>query len=113
MKRLQSKFWRIAMSPATRTIAIMSRLIFLEILVLFVGCNKAAKPSYQVFASPDEAGNGLSNAAKSGDVNTIIAVFGPDSKDVILSGDPVQDKNTGDKFIAAYDVMHRWRKMPD
>ena len=101
------------MSPATRTIAIMSRLLLLEILVLFVGCNKAAKPSYQMFASPDDAGNGLLNAAKSGDANTIIAVFGPDSKDIILSGDPVQDKNTDDKFLAAYNVMHRWRKMPD
>jgi hypothetical protein len=101
------------MSPAARTIAITSRLILLGILVLSVGCNKAAKPSYQVFASPDDAGNGLLNAAKSRDPNTIIAVFGPDSKDIILSGDPVQDKNTDDKFVAAYGVMHRWRKMPD
>ena len=101
------------MLPANRTIAITNRLILLGILILSVGCNKAAKPSYQVFASPDDAGNGLLNAAKSGDANTIIAVFGPDSKDIILSGDPVQDKNTDDKFIAAYGVMHRWRKMPD
>ena len=101
------------MSRATRTIDITSRLILLGIFILFVGCNKAAKPSYQVFASPDDAGNGLLNAAKSGDPNTILAVFGPDSKDIILSGDPVQDKNTADLFVAAYGVMHRWRKMPD
>jgi hypothetical protein len=91
----------------------LSRLVLLEILILFVGCNKAAKHSYQVFASPDDAGNGLLNAAKSGDPNTIIAVFGPDSKDIIVTGDPVQDKNTDDKFVAAYGAMHRWRKMPD
>ncbi|MGC1170954.1 MAG: DUF2950 domain-containing protein, partial [Candidatus Acidiferrales bacterium] len=48
-----------------------------------------------------------------GDPNTIIAVFGPDSKDIIVTGDPAQDKNTDDKFVAAYGVMHRWRKMPD
>jgi hypothetical protein len=101
------------MSRATRTVNILSRLILLGILILFVGCNKAAKTSYQVFVSPDEAGDGLLNAAKSGDPNTILAVFGPDAKDIILSGDPVQDKNTDDKFVAAYGVMHRWRKMPD
>jgi hypothetical protein len=101
------------MSRATRGIRTTSRLILVGVFISFVGCNKAAKPSYQAFASPDDAGNGLLNAAKSGDANTIIAVFGPDSKDIILSGDPVQDKNTDDKFIAAYTVMHRWRKMPD
>jgi hypothetical protein len=101
------------MSQATRRIAITSRLIFLGVLIQFVGCNKAAKPSYQVFVSPDDAGNALLNAAKSGDPNTILAVFGPDSKDIILSGDPVQDKNTAGLFVGAYGVMHRWRKMPD
>jgi hypothetical protein len=101
------------MSRATRGIAITSRLILLGLFISFVGCNKAAKPSYQVFASPDDAGNGLLAAAKSGDPNTILAVFGPDSKDIILSGDPVKDKNTASLFAAAYGVMHRWRKMPD
>src|SRR5580693_923451 len=101
------------MSRATRAIAITSRLILLGLFTSFVGCNKTAKPSYQVFASPDDAGNGLLAAANSGDPNTILAVFGPDSKDVILSGDPVQDKNTASLFAAAYGVMHRWRKMPD
>jgi hypothetical protein len=101
------------MSRTTRKITITSRLMLLGLLVFFIGCNKAAKPSYQVFASPDDAGNGLLAAAKSGDANTILAVFGPDSKDVILSGDSVQDKNTADLFVTAYGVMHRWRKMPD
>src|SRR5580693_7794420 len=101
------------MSRATRAIAITSRLILLGLFTSFVGCNKTAKPSYQAFASPDDAGSGLLTAAKTGDPNTILAVFGAGSKDVILSGDPVQDKNTAGQFVAAYGVMHRWRKMPD
>ena len=101
------------MSRATRGIAITNRLILLGLFISFVGCNKPSKPSYQVFASPDDAGNGLLAAAKSGDPNAILAVFGPASKDIILSGDPVQDKNTASLFAAAYDVMHRWRKMAD
>jgi hypothetical protein len=101
------------MSRVTRTIAITSCLIPLAIAILFAGCSKTAKSSYQVFASPDDAGNGLLTAAKSGDPNTIIAVFGPDSKDIVVTGDPVQDKNTADLFISEYGAMHRWRKMPD
>jgi hypothetical protein len=101
------------MSRAMRIIGIASRIFLLGLFISFVGCAKSAKPSYQVFASPDDAGNGLLAAAQSGDPNTILAVFGPDSKDVILSGDPVQDKNTASLFAASYGVMHRWRKMPD
>lgn len=101
------------MSRAMRGIAITSRLVLSGLFISFVGCNKPAKPSYQVFASPDGAGNGLLAAAKSGDLNTILAVLGPESKDIILSGDPVQDKNTASLFAAAYGLMHRWRKMPD
>jgi Protein of unknown function (DUF2950) len=101
------------MSPATGRVAVRNHFILLGLLIFFVGCNKSAKPSYQVFASPDDAGDALLNAAKSGDANTILAVFGPDSKDIILSGDPVQDKDTAGRFVAAYGMMHRWRKMPD
>jgi hypothetical protein len=101
------------MSRETRSIAFTSRVVLLGIVVLFVGCSKSAKPSYQVFASPDDAGNGLVAAARSGDLNTVLAVFGPDSKDIILSGDPVQDKQIAGVFVHEYDVMHRWRKQPD
>jgi hypothetical protein len=100
-------------SRATRRTTFLSRLVLLGTLLLFAGCSKSAKPSYQTFASPDDAGNGLLTAAKSGDPNAVIAVFGPDSKDIVVTGDPVQDKNTAALFISEYDAMHRWREMPD
>src|SRR5271168_2743585 len=105
--------WRMEMSLTTRRIAISAQLILLMLIIALVACNKSDKPSFQQFASPEEAGNGLLAAAKSGDPNTILAVFGPDSKDIVLSGDPVADKNTAALFAGAYGVMHRWRKMPD
>jgi len=101
-------------SRATRRANVLCRLIPLAIVILIAGCSKsAAKPSYQTFASPDDAGNGLLTAAKSGDPNAVIAVFGTDSKDIVMTGDPVQDKNTAHLFISEYGAMHRWRKMPD
>src|SRR5271155_5703239 len=113
MRYSQFKFWRIDMSRAARTIATTSCIVALAMLILIAGCSKSAKPSYQTFASPDDASNGLQAAAKSGDPNAVIAVFGPDSKDIIFSGDPVQDKEIAGVFMHEYDVMHRWRKMPD
>ena len=101
------------MSRATRSTTILRRLIPLAIIILFAGCSKSAKPSYQTFASPDDAGKGLLTAAKAGDPNAVIAVFGPDAKDLVVTGDPVQDKNTADLFISKYGEMHRSRKMPD
>ena len=101
------------MSQAARRMSFTTWLMLLALMVLFAGCNKTAKPSFTAFSSPDEAGNGLLTAAKAGDQNALLAIFGPDSKDIISSGDAVQDKATVGAFVAGYEQMHRWRKMPD
>jgi hypothetical protein len=88
-------------------------LVGLATFLTFVACSKPDTPPYRVFASPDEAGNALLEAGKSGDQSALLAIFGPDSKELIFSGDSVQDKGVVDEFVAAYGVMHRWRKMPD
>lgn len=88
-------------------------LLLLALIVALAGCKKADQAPVRMFASPNEAGNALLAAARSGDQNTLLAIFGRDSKDLIFSGDPVQDKTIARKFAAAYAVMHRWRKMPD
>jgi Protein of unknown function (DUF2950) len=101
------------MSPKTYKIGVMTRLILLSLIISLAACSKSDKPSYRVFASPDDAGNGLLDAAKSGDQNAVLAVFGPESKEIIFSSDAVQDKTRIDAFVQAYGAMHRWRKMPD
>jgi hypothetical protein len=109
-----SKVWRIGMSQAARRISFTSWLMLLALMVMFAGCNnETAKPSQTTFASPEDAGNGLLSAVKTGDINSVLPIFGPDSKDVITSGDPVQDKGIAGAFVAGYGQMHRWRKMPD
>jgi hypothetical protein len=101
------------MSRKTRKNAVAPRLLLFVLAILLAACSKSDKPPIQVFASADDAGNALLAAAKSGDQNALLAIFGPQSKELILSGDAVQDKATVDAFTAAYGVMHRWRKMPD
>jgi len=103
----------VGMSVKIRRISIISGLILLLLITILAACSKPEKPSFSAFASPDDAGNGLLEAAKSGDQNVLLTVFGPQSKDIIFSGDAVQDKLTIDAFVRAYGTMHRWRKMPD
>jgi len=89
-------------------------VLLLPLIMVLAACNKSAdKPTFKVFASPDDAGTALLEAAKSGDQNALLAIFGADSKDIIFSGDAVQDKEVVGIFTDAYGVMHRWRKMPD
>src|SRR5580765_6160049 len=101
------------MSLKTRRITVATHLLFLALIIPLAGCNKSDQPSLKVFASPEEAGAALLAAGKSGDQNSLLAIFGPDSKEIISSGDAVQDKAVVDAFIASYEEMHRWRKMVD
>jgi Protein of unknown function (DUF2950) len=90
------------------------QLVLLALVIPLASCHqKAETPSVKVFATPDEAGDALLAAAKAGNEDDLTAIFGPDSKELLHSGDAVQDKNTAKVFIAAYTLMHRWRKMKD
>ena len=65
-------------------------------------------PAQQTFASPEDAGTAVFNAAKSGDDSALLSIFGQDAKDVLSTGDPATDKDNLRKFAAAYGEMHRW-----
>ena len=89
----------------------------ITITALTLGCDKSqqaqAPSGPQAFASPDNAGQAIFTAAKAGDSNALLAIFGPEAKELIFSGDPVQDKAGLDLFAGRYDEMHRWRKLPN
>lgn len=69
------------------------------------------KPVQKTFASPEEAGTAFYQAAKAGDQAALIAIFGENSQNVLLSGDAVKDKDTLLGFVGSYDQMHRWREI--
>jgi hypothetical protein len=102
------------MSLKHRRTAFTTQLLLLALIIPLAACNKKPEESsITVFATPDDAGAALLAAAKSGDQTAGPALFGPQSNDILHSGDPVQDKNGIDKFIAGYGQMHRWRTTPD
>jgi len=65
----------------------------------------------RVFATPEDAGAAFLEAAKSGDQSALLAIFGPDGKAALFSGDAVKDKDNMQDFVAAYNQMHRWREI--
>ena len=100
--------------PVVR-VAVCSALIV--IIVSLPSCTKkpdntavgtTGKETQKTFASPAEAGAAFHDAAKSGDQVALTAIFGPDMTDVVLSGDPVQDRNALTRFVSAYETMNRW-----
>src|ERR1700712_3539479 len=100
------------MSLSARSIRYICRLTFFALVVSVTACNKPAKPSVTTFATPDLAGAGLLQAGTTRAPGSFLAIFGADSKDIISSGNAAEDSATLDQFVAAYNTMHRWRKMP-
>src|SRR5262245_41680025 len=91
-------------------------LILLALITSLASCRKletvaAGDVALKTFASPQEAGSALFQAAKSSDQAALIAIFGPDAKETLFSGDPVKDKNALKDFATAYETMHRWGKI--
>src|SRR5450631_158393 len=85
------------------------------VMLAFTACNKQAPPEAgpKTFASPDEAGKALADAAKSQSQDAILVIFGPGSRDIISTGNAAEDKASLDGFAQAYQVMNRWRKLGD
>ncbi len=89
----------------------------LALLIPLASCTKSEtvapkkETAQKTFGSPEEAGAALLEAAKSGDQDALLAVFGPDGKEIMLSGDAVKDKDALQDFVAAYGQMHRWRQI--
>jgi len=75
--------------------------------VLISGPSQAETVKQQTFASPEEAVKALVEALKSGDAKTVEAIFGPGSRDLLSSGDPVADKAARERFLSRYGEKNR------
>jgi hypothetical protein len=76
-------------------------------------CSKRVEPTsgivvQKTFASPAAAGAALFEAAKIGDQNALMVIFGPEGKEFVFSGDAVKDKDEMQHFVDAYSRMNRW-----
>ncbi len=84
-------------------------LILISSLLVAVtfGTSLAMLQDQKTFASPDEAVKALLEALKADDLKVLSDIFGPGSKDLISSGDPVVDKVERERFINLYEQNNK------
>lgn len=80
-----------------------SLTLLASIAVAFLLTPASAQEAKQkVFGSPEEAMKVLAETIQGGDSKGLLAVLGPDSQDIIDSGDEVADKNVRERFVKIY-----------
>lgn len=63
----------------------------------------AQETQQRAFASPQEAMQALVGALQAAEKQSLTAILGPDSEEILSSGDPVADKADRQRFLNAYD----------
>jgi hypothetical protein len=85
----------------------MSTKIFSAALLLVFSVPGLARPADQkTFASPAEAVQALVKSAEDWNQDEMISVLGDDAKELVFSGDPVQDSAGAKAFVKAYKAKH-------
>ena len=68
----------------------------------------AQEPGQRTFASAEDAGQAFFAAMQAPDDQALLSILGPDGKDVVLSGDPIEDMDSRTEFVDKYQEMHRF-----
>ena len=85
---------------STTTVALMA-LTGVTLMTL-VSCTRTAPaPSYRSFATPEDAVRALVDAVKAGALEDVVAIFGPDGKELADSSDPATARRNRDVFMVA------------
>jgi hypothetical protein len=84
-----------------------SLLMLLVFIAVTAGQATAAAPKQKTFASPEAAVKGLVDALKAGDTKGLSALFGPEGKTLVFSGDPVADKSGREEFLALLEQKQK------
>jgi hypothetical protein len=81
-------------------------LLLLSMLVVLAGglpAQAASARTQKSFASPQAAVEALAQALRKNDTGQLVAIFGPGSRKIISSGDPIADKTDRERIVKLYD----------
>jgi hypothetical protein len=95
--------------PGYFTVATAALLVF----ACFAPSIMAQQPGQKTFSSADEASHALVMALDNSDDKALLQILGPDGKEIISSGDPVEDKENRANFVGKFRQMHRLVVEPD
>ena len=79
----------------------------------FAIASLAQQPGQKTFSSPEDAASALIAAAQRNDEKAMLEILGTDGKQIISSGDAVEDAHDRADFAQRYQEMHRLVKEPD
>lgn len=90
---------------------------FATAAVILIGCfpasSAAQEKGQKTFSSAEEASHALVIAVQSNDEKAILEVLGQDAKQIVSSGDEVEDKQNRVNFVQKYGEMQRLVKEPN
>lgn len=81
--------------------------------IVVAACSVAQQPGQKTFPSPQEASTAFAAAAQSNDEKAMLEILGPDGRQIISSGDEVEDAQSRKDFVRRYQEMHRLVREPD
>jgi hypothetical protein len=93
------------------------RFVVTVMFALSLGCSSAPmfaqEQEQRTFTSAEDASRALFEAMESQDEQAPLNILGPAGKDVISSGDRVEDSDARAGFVVKYQEMHRFATEPD
>jgi hypothetical protein len=95
----------------------IAKVVALAILGAGMACYPAPaaaqQPGQRTFPTAPEAAKALVAALQANDEAALLSILGPEGKEIISSGDPVEDKSNRAEFVQKYQQMHRLVTEPD
>jgi hypothetical protein len=90
------------------TRAVGAAVLPCALLVALSACRKTETgPRHRTFATPEEAVRVLAETVKGGNLDEVLAIFGPDGQALVDSSDPVTARRNREVFTIA--VAEKWR----
>lgn len=90
-----------------RSWGLMVMVVSLSTLVIFSRGVYAGEKDKRRFKSAEEAVETMIDAVNREDTKKLLAIFGPEGKELISSGDEVVDKAEKERFVKAYEEMNK------
>lgn len=84
---------------------------------LLVACfavdSTAQQKGQKTFSSPEDASKAIVAALQNNDEKAVLEILGLAAKQIVSSGDPIEDAENHATFVRKYEEMHRFVKEPD
>ncbi len=90
-----------------RWLTVLACLISVIVFLLWAASfSHAGGMPHRSFSSPEKAVKFFVTAVRANDMEEMLAILGPGSRELIFSGDDVSDRTGREKFLKAYDRMN-------